>query len=399
MARLAASDLLEDTPVVQDILSLSPEVILMKHSRIILFALAVALAVGMMILKWKAEKSGDPLVSQNHSLTKPASASEFADDVVSRAFDAFRVGTPPEVSRRSLLKLRNSLVSMPNEQAVAEIREFLSSGRDFPTGLPFDIAADGSLTTSPTFRCFLLDLLSTVDASAAAATGREILAQSTTADEWALALRNVGRGEPRDQNVGFLQRKTEELIANPSWQAKPSIGYLNAFDVLVYSEAVGSAPLLSDLIRRKDRKELVHAGFLTLDRLVLRRPVELLTFLANDRVLQESRPEAVAQQFARADVRVPAQRDILKAWLLDAVRTPEELNAFTSIYPNSNRFVSNNLLTVESPPSGADLVRHDEAALLVFSDWATDAEFAPVRKSLNVTLTRLESFVKSRERR
>lgn len=365
----------------------------MKHPRIVLFALALVFAVGMMIFKWKALKPADTVGSANKHLTKTVPASEFPDDVVTRAFDAFRAGTRREASRESLLELRKSLLRMPQEQAVAQIRGFLSSNRDFPTGLPFDLAADGSLTTSPTFRCFLLDLLPTIDASAAAAAGREILAQSTTADEWALALRNVARGEPRDQNVGFLQRKTEELIANPSWQAKPSIGYLNAFDVLVYSEAVGSAPLLSDLIRRKDRKELIHAAFLTLDRLVLRRPVEMFAFLSNDRVLRESRPEAVAQQFARADVRVPAQRDILKAWLLDPIRTPEELNAFTGIYPNSNRFVSNNLLTAESPPSGADLGRHDEAALRVFAAWVTDPEFAPLRKNLNTTLARLESFV------
>ncbi len=296
-----------------------------------------------------------------------------------------------------MLELRESLVSMPADQAVAVIRGFLASGRDFPTGLPFDLAADGSLTTSPTFRCFLLDLLPTIDASAAAATGREIVDKPTTADEWALALRNVARGEPLGQNAGFLQRKTEELIANPDWQAKPSIGYLNAFDVLVHSEAVGSAPLLSDLVRRKDRKELVHAGFLTLDRLVLRRPVELLSYLADDRALRESRPEAVAQQFARADVREPAQREILKAWLLDPVRTTEELRAFAGIYPNSNRFVSNNLLTVDSSPSGADLAGHDEAALRVFSAWAADAGFKPVRDSLEISLSRLEGFVRGRD--
>lgn len=368
----------------------------MKHSRLILFVSAVAFAVSMMIFKWKTGKPSDPLESKNPPLAKSVPAASLSMDGVSRAFDAFRAGTPAEACRQSLLELRQSLVDMPTGQAIAVIRGFLASGRDFQTGLPFDLAADGSLTTSPTLRCFLLDLLPAIDASAAADIGREILDQSTTADEWALALRNVARGEPLDRNAGFLQRKTEELIANPGWQAKPSIGYLNAFDVLVYSEAVGSAPLLSDLVRRKDRKDLVHAGFLTLDRLVLRRPVELLTYLADDRALRESRPEAVAQQFARADVREPAQRDILKVWLLDPARTPDELSAFAGIYPNSNRFVSNNLLTAESPPTGADLAGHDAAALQVLSAWAADAEFKPVRDSLEITLSRLEGFVKGR---
>ena len=58
---------------------------------------------------------------------------------------------------------------------------------------------------------------------------RDILSKPTSADEWALALRNVGRA---DNDAAYLRSKTEELITNPGWQANPSIGYLNAFDVL-----------------------------------------------------------------------------------------------------------------------------------------------------------------------
>ena len=67
----------------------------------------------------------------------------------------------------------------------------------------------------------------------------------------------------------YLRAKTEELITNPEWQQNPSVGYLNAFDVLVHVGATESTPLLSDLIQRKDRRDLAHAGFLALDRLVL----------------------------------------------------------------------------------------------------------------------------------
>lgn len=364
----------------------------MKYARIILLAVTVTAVSGIFIFQQKAVVPEAAPENGN-----PAPHPRPLDDVVSSAFDATRGNPTSDTTRESLLALRKLLIEMPAPRAVAAIRGFLTSGRDFKTGQPFEIAADGSLTTAPTFRCFLLDLLPTIDASAAAVIGREILAQATTADEWALALRNLARGEPLDPNADFLQRKTEELIANPEWQAKPTIGYLNSFDVLVHTEAVGSAPLLSELIRRKDRKELAHAGFLTLDRLVLRRPVELLTHLANDQALRESRPEAVAQQFARADVREPEQRRILKAWLLNPARTPNELRSFASVYPNNNRFVSSNLLTVEAPPSGADLARYDEAALQVVSAWAEDAEFAPVRETLELTISRLEGFVKGRE--
>ena len=236
-----------------------------------------------------------------------------SSDALTPAFSAFSE-TPSTDDAKSTLSELRTLAAMPKDEAVALIRGFLAESRDHSTGLSFEIAMDGSLTEWPTFRSFLLDSLLSIDPAAAAAISRAILASPTTADEWALALRNVARGESLDHTKDFLREKTEELIANPVWQAAPSIGYLNAFDVLVHIEATASTPLLSELVQRKDRKDLAHAGFLTLDRLVQLQPSDVLARLAADRALQESRPEMVSQQFARADVRDPAQRDIVKSW-------------------------------------------------------------------------------------
>lgn len=366
----------------------------MKLSKPMLLSVAVLAAGGVGVWAWKP---GDREKSESRHVTKPASPPKASGDAVSSAFAALRAGSATEETRDSLLDLRKSLTEMPKPEALAVIRRFLASGEDRATGLSFEISKDGSLTEWPTFRSFLLDALLAIEPAAAAAIGREILASPTTADEWALALRNVARGEPLDESTAFLQRKTEDLIANPAWQADPSIGYLNAFDVLVHIKATESTPLLSELVQRKDRKDLSHAGFLTLDRLVQRQPVDLLNRLTADRALQESRPEMVAQQFARADVRDPGQREILKAWLLDPSRKSVELRSFAGVYPNNNRFVSNNLLTVESTQSGDDLAAHDQAALQTVSAWAGDAAFEPVREHLALMLSRLEGFVSVRK--
>lgn len=357
--------------------------------------LAVLAAVFIGILKRQpappshAEKPGT--VHETQTASRPGAK----PDLLARA--SAGLATAPDDSRESLQDLKTSLLEMPKDEALAMIRSYLASGEDRVTGLSFEINKDGSLSEWPTFRTFLMDVLPSIDPAAAAAIGREILASPTSADEWALALRNVALGEPLDGNVAFLQSKTEELITNHAWQADPSIGYLNSFDVLVHIGATGSTPLLSDLIQRKDRKDLAHAGFLTLDRLVQRQPVDLLGRLGADRALQQSRPEMVAQQFARADVRVPAQRELLKAWLLDPARTSVELRSFTGIYPNNNHFISNNLLTVEATPSGGDLAAHDQAALQTISAWADDPSFEPVREHMSLMLSRLEGFVSTRE--
>lgn len=370
----------------------------MIRPKFFLFAFAIFAAVGVGIWALKSGGPGDVAKSESRPATKPASQSKSSGDALSSAFTKMTAGATSDETRSSLLDLKKSLTRMPRDEALAVIRGFLASGKDHPTGLSFEIAKDGSLTEWPTFRAFLLDTLAAIDPAAAAAIGREILASPTSADEWALALRNVARGEPLDESAAFLQRKTEELIANPEWQAEPSIGYLNAFDVLVHIGAAGSTPLLSDLVQRKDRKDLAHAGFLTLDRLVQRQPSDLLGRLSADRALQQSRPEMVAQQFARADVRDPEQREILKSWLLDPARTSVELRSFAGVYPNNNRFVSNNLLTVESTQTGDDLAAHDQAALETVSAWAGDAAFEPVREHLAVMISRLEGFVSVREK-
>lgn len=285
---------------------------------------------------------------------------------------------------------------MPPAEAVAAIRSFLASHADRSTGMEFSIASKGSLDSWPSLRTFLLDQVLAIDPDAAAALGREILASPTSADEWAIALRNVARGERAGESTAaYLRVKTEELIRNPAWQSEPSAGYLNAFDVLVFAGATQSTPLLSSLIQMKDRKDLAHASFLTLDRLVQQFPADLLGRLAADHALHASRPEMTGQQFARADLRDPAQRGIVKAWLLDPARSAAELRAFSGVFPNNNRFVSNNLLTEDQAIRGEDLATHDREVLAILSAWSSDPELSPVRDHLATITTRLRHFTKT----
>ena len=308
--------------------------------------------------------------------------------------DWHRSATAPETAS-SLAALGSALKSLPPAEAVSAIRRFMQSGGDKPTGLEFVIGSGNQLTGWPTLRTFLLDLLAAIDPAEAAALGREILATPTTPDEWAIALRNVGRVDTSADAREFLRAKTEELIRNPQWQEKPTIGYLNAFDALVHTGATESTPLLSGLIQRKDRKDLAHAGFLTLDRLVQRQPVPMLRILAADSALHQSRPEMVAQQFARADLRDAPQREIVKDWLLDPARKPMELRAFAASYPNNNQMISNNLLTSEITNSGADLATHDRQVLEIITGWQADPALQSITPYLQTIATRLAGFVTS----
>ena len=365
----------------------------MRIHKVIWIPLAIAVA-GFCVL-WSLRPSPANSRSGERTVTitpgKPLdNGKSVATDPLGGAFDQLKAS--PD-SLQSLKELQEKLAKMNPADAVAWIRDFLKSGKDKDTGLTFEIESDHTIKQWPTFRTFLIDALRKIDPAAAAEVSRGILSKPTTADEWALALRNVGLADQSAETNTTLREKTEALINNPGWQANPSIGYLNAFDVLVHTKAVDSTPLLSDLIQRKDRKDLVHAAFLTLDRLVQREPADVLSRLAADKALQQSRPEMSAQQFARADVRDPEQQAIVKTWMLDPARTGTELNSFAGVYPNNNHFVSNNLLTTEPNQSGADLATHDRQALEILNTWAADPAFAPVKDHLATMIARLNGFV------
>ena len=369
----------------------------MLQKKSLLIPVACVAAGLLAILLWQSApvpKPASPPQRDRESRTSPRAGSPAANPL-GAAFERLREKPARADSLQTFKDLQAALKSMPSNEALAWIRAFLDSGADQTTGLSFEIAAGGTLAGWPTFRTFLLDALLAIDPAAAAELSRTILTKSTSADEWALALRNIGRVEKSEEAATYLIDKTRELIANPAWQADPSVGYLNAFDVLVHTNATASTPLLSGLIQQKDRRDLAHAGFLTLDRLVQRSPAAVLPQLAADRALQQSRPEMVAQQFARADLRDAAQQQLVRDYLLDPARSGAELRSFAAVYPNNNRFVSNNLLTSETQQSGADLATHDREVLEIINAWSSDPAFKPIAEHLRAMSARLNQFTKS----
>jgi len=302
------------------------------------------------------------------------------------------------VSRELLISLEKKLAAKPSAEAVSDIEEFLRGGEDRITGMSLSIEKQGRIEGWPTLRVFLLDLLLKLNPREAARISREILAVETSADEWAIALRNVAKGEASEENRHYLRIQAEALISNLEWQDQPSVGFLNAFDVLVYVEATESLPLLSGMLQRKDRRDLAHAAFLTLDRLVQRQPLRMLSLLKGDLALHQSRPEMAAQQFARADLRDTSQQDIVKAWLIDSSRTSTELENFAAIYPNNNRLISNNLLTSDEQIAGSELNKHDREALEVIRRWQNDPALEVRSRYLKIMEERVSRFVNSADR-
>ncbi len=291
-----------------------------------------------------------------------------------------------------LARWRDSWRTGSTNQNSAAIRHFLDTKSDAATGQGFKIGAGGSLTEAPTLRTFLLDQLAALDPAAAAEYARTILETSNSPDEWAVALRNLARGDTSANARALLETKTGELLRNEAWQREPSVGYLEAFDTAVYLGGTSLMPALGDLVRKKDNQAVAHAAFLTLDRLTINQPASTLAELNQHPEWMQGREETRANYFARADVSDEKQRQLVETYLLDPARSPAELQAFAGVFPNANFMISHNLLTETVTPDGAALRRRDLASLDVVNQWLADPRFATVKQPLTRTQQRLQEF-------
>jgi hypothetical protein len=299
-----------------------------------------------------------------------------------------------DARREKLSDLRRALSAMTAAEAVTAIRKFLDTKADAPTGQGFKVGGNGNLAQAPTLRTWLLDYLGQIDPGAAAAYARTILANSDSADEWAVSLRNIARGDTTPDGRALLAEKTGELLRNEAWQQNPSVGYLESFDTAVFLGGTSLVPTLQTLVSKQDNPAVAHAAYLTLDRLVINDTAKILTALASDGDAMRGRELTRADYFARADVRDSSQRQVLEAYLLDSKRSDSELNQFAGVFPNANYMISQNLLTSTPTPDHAGLISRDTESLRVVQEWLSDARFSKLRPQLEKIQSRLQGFAR-----
>jgi hypothetical protein len=359
----------------------------------------VGLVALLAVWLWRREAQRSPIVSFPPipiAASRPQESNNpiiTLDDKLRSAAASLGTAQRSELPRR-LAELRQALAAASASEGSAAIRRFLDSKSDGPTGMGFKVGKNGVLDQSPTLRTFLLDALGQIDPATAAAYAREILNNSTSPDEWAVALRNLATGDSTPEGRKLLEDKTSELLRNEAWQREPSAGYLEAFDTAVYLGGTNLVAPLTDLVCKKDNQAVAHAAFLSLDRLVIKDPVNLLNALESQPELMEGREQTRANYFARADVRGPEQKQAIERYLLDPKIGAAELDQFAGLYPNANFMISANLLTPMPTPVAGDLVARDAESLRVVSEWVADDRFSKIRPQLEKVKARLQEFVR-----
>ncbi len=263
-----------------------------------------------------------------------------------------------EESAAILKRLRDGIRSSADEAAaVAAIVAFLKSGEDAPTKLPFSVGLEGVMEATPTLRTALLDLLPSLDPTAALEVAREIMDQKKSQDEYALAIRNVAWNDLDGDMKKELETRFQQMLTTSEWRKNPSAGFLEGLDVaveLANEKTFATMTQLNSEAITDQNSTLARASLIALDRMVVSDPAILVKAYEDDPELSGLAPDERASLMSRLDITDAAQRKIFLGYLNLPSHGPEELAYFTRIFPNGNFIHGNWLITTTGPSDSID---------------------------------------------
>ena len=227
----------------------------------------------------------------------------------------------------------------------------------------------------------LLDLLGRIARDAgtddAAVFSRALLTRKTSADEWAVALRNIAWSSPDDRT--FLADKTREMLDYQPWRMQPSAGFLEAFDMIVFTKNAAFASDLSSMASSED-DSLRRAAATAMDRLSEMAPLDVMNYLNGHPTEFANLPFLRADYYSKADLSQFQQRQAVEAYLSRADVTVAEKDKLLSVFASPGSFVGDTLVTdsaaADDPPQRTAALR---AAV---GDWLQESRFPDLSNSL-----------------
>jgi hypothetical protein len=299
-------------------------------------------------------------------------------DFLSHIFDRLRSGN---LQRGDLAALRRMLLAADPHEAMAAILSFLATGQDARTGESFGIQKGGGLSGAPTFRVMLLDLLGRIARGAgsddAAAFSRALLTRKTSADEWAIALRNVAWNSPDDR--AFLAAKMHEMLDYQPWRQQPSAGFLEAFDVIVFTKNATFSADLAAMVTGED-DSLTRAAAAAMDRLSEMAPLDVMNYLNGHPTEFADRPFLRADYYSKADLSQFQQRQAVEAYLARSDVTVAEKQKLLSVFASPGSFVGDTLVTNSTDDD--DPPQRTAALRAAVGDWLKADRFPDLANSL-----------------
>ena len=307
-------------------------------------------------------------------------------ETISQALAVLRDPTNPN-KKAALDALRDTLRQADPRVAAAAIRGFLAGGEDASTGLRFKVGDGHQLDEAPSMRTFLMDQLGALSQDArlsdAAEVARATLETKGSADEWAVAMRNLAEADP-DGSRSLLAAKARELIEYAPWRNSPSGGYLEAFDAAAYA---GDPTIIADLgPLSSERSPAGRAALIALQRLSGMAPEQVATYLnANPGVLADA-PLRRADYMGSLDLSQPAQLTQAETYLGRADVTEAEKDKFLGRLGVPAGFVSETLLTPETITQ-MPILEHRALVNQTAANWLASGKYPALQGALQQLVT------------
>jgi hypothetical protein len=300
----------------------------------------------------------------------------------------------PSSARDVLAALRGSLFHGDQETSARAVSSFLLSRRDAPTGMGFAVGPDGVLAAAPSLRTALLNWHPTLDPLVSLEMAREILKTTDSADEYAVALRNLAWNDLDGDLKPELSAAFQNLLGRRDWREAPTAGYLESFDVAVALGDASTFQRLADFANPDAHDpSLVRAACMSLDRMILREPGHVTDAWNTDPQWLDQAPMQRASLLSRLDIRREKDRAVFLDYLSSDRMTAEEREYFEALYPNGNHLHGHRLVTTnEKSPTIDERVAMDREILREIDPLLEQAP-AAAADSLRKIRERLSSIV------
>jgi hypothetical protein len=323
---------------------------------------------------------------------KPRDAKKFSDLAQAIANAEIAIANGGD-ARTILSELRAKLLAAGDSAASKAILEYLESGRDCETGLTFKVGKNGAMISTPTMRTFLLDLLATVDPQAAVDYAETVFEAKTSADEYAICLRNLGRIDKSDAMKSYIASRAAELLGDSSLASSPTGGFVEAFDALAYSGDTDKIQLLAEYLAKDKGTALNMPAFIALDRLVIDDTETALKTLLDNSSILDDRPQTRAGYFARADLADEDQLEETEEYILKLDADGTEATYFFDTLPNLNFMIVDGLLTDSLSISNDYVAERQNAAIEALEKWESDARFSSYKSAISRAITRIKGNI------
>ena len=156
------------------------------------------------------------------------------------------------------------------------------------------------------------------------------------------------------------------------WRQRPGAGFLEAFDVIVFTRNATFASDLAALATSED-DAVKRAAAAAMDRLSEMAPLDVMNYLNGHPAEFADRPFLRADYFSKADLSQAQQRQAVEAYLARPDVTAAEKGKLLSVFASPGTFVGDTLVT---QPSVADDPPQRTAGLrAAVGDWLKGNRF------------------------